>query len=187
MNPLLLNAARAHSQDMLANSYQAHTGTDGSTPGSRIATYLAGANGYTYAENIYSYPKSVSYGHAAFEVDWGGNAATGGMQSPAGHRDNLHGNYREIGVGVILGSNGSVGPQLVTQDFGLRYDTPAMITGVVFADRNANGVYDLGEGIGGVSVTVPGSNFYAVTASAGGYSVPVPGDGTFSVTSAAVA
>ena len=181
MNPLLTDAARAHSQDMLTNRYQGHVGTDGSTPGTRISAYLAGANGYNYGENVYSYAKSVFYGHAGFEVDWGGTAATGGMQSPPGHRVNIHGTYREVGIGVVLGTNGPVGPQLVTQDFGTRFDTPAMITGVVYQDRNANGLYDLGEGLGGVSVTVPASAFSAVTASAGGYSVPVPADGSYVV------
>ncbi|MFL6527504.1 MAG: SdrD B-like domain-containing protein, partial [Chthoniobacterales bacterium] len=99
-----------------------------------------------------------------------------------GHRQNIHGNFREIGVGVIDGTNGSVGPQIVTEDFGFRYDTPAMITGVVYRDLNGNGFYDPGEGIGGVTVTVAGANYYAVTAASGGYSVPVPADGNYAVT-----
>ncbi|MDQ6737943.1 MAG: CAP domain-containing protein, partial [Gemmatimonadota bacterium] len=111
INPLLTDAARAHSQDMLAKSYQGHTGSDGSSPATRNQPYLTGANGYGFAENVYAYSKSVFYGHAGFEVDWGGSAAAGGMQVPAGHRLNIHGNYREIGVGVVSGSNGSVGPQ----------------------------------------------------------------------------
>jgi hypothetical protein len=104
------------------------------------------------------------------------------MQTPAGHRENIHGAFREIGVGVMLGSNGSVGPQLVTQDFGFRYDTKPFVTGVVYRDLNGNGFYDLGEGIGGVTVTVAGSDFYAVTAPSGGYSAPVPADGSYTVT-----
>ncbi|MFL6583818.1 MAG: CAP domain-containing protein [Chthoniobacterales bacterium] len=180
MNVTLLSAARGHSADMLQNNYQAHEGPDG-TVAQRIAAYVSGANGYTYGENIYSYAKSVFYGHAGFEVDWGGTALTGGMQSPAGHRLNIHGTFREVGIGVALGSNGSVGPQLVTQDFALRYDTPAFVTGVVYRDSNNNGAYDLGEGVGGVSVTINGDGYYAVTAPSGGYSVPVPGNGTYTV------
>ncbi len=181
MNGALTDAARAHSQDMFTWNYQGHVDRDGTQLGARIASYLVGANGYGYAENVFAYSRSVFYGHAGFEVDWGGTAATGGMQSPAGHRLNIHGNYREIGIGMVLGSNGGVGPQLVTQDFGLRYDTKPFVTGVVFADRNGNGFYDGGEGIGGVNVTVSGSGFYAVTAGSGGYSVPVPGDGSYAV------
>lgn len=180
MNATLTTAARAHSQNMLQNNYQGHTGPDGSLV-TRIAAYLANANGYGYGENVYSYSKSVWYGHVGFEADWGGSAATGGMQSPPGHRENIHGNFREIGVGVVDGSNGAVGPQLVTQDFGLRYDTGAFVTGVVYHDANGNGAYDAGEGVGGVTVTVSGANYYAVSASAGGYSVPVPNDGAYEV------
>ena len=101
---------------------QAHNETDPSnTPYSRIT-----ATGYNYTvagENIYAYANSVAYGHAGFEVDWG--TGTGGMQTGRGHRVNIHSpNYREIGVGVVLGTNGSVGPQLVTQDFGTRFGSP---------------------------------------------------------------
>ena len=43
-----------------------------------------------------------------------------GMQNPAGHRRNIHNaRFEEIGIGVINGTNGDVGPQLVTQDFGI--------------------------------------------------------------------
>lgn len=185
MNALLLAAARAHSVNMLNNAYQGHgdSASGASTVVTRLSSYTSGANGYSLGENVYSYAKSVLYGHAGFEVDWGGTALTGGMQNPAGHRLNIHSaTFREIGVGVVLGSNGSVGPQLVTQEFGARSDVLPFVTGVVYQDKNNNGFYDAGEGIGGVNVMVSGSNFYAVTAASGGYSVPVPGDGTYVVT-----
>ena len=185
MNATLLAAARAHSQNMLQNNYQGHNGPDGSLT-TRLAAYITGANGYSLGENVYAYSKSVFYGHAGFEVDWGGTVATGGMQSPPGHRDNIHSTgFREIGVGVVLGSNGGsggVGPQLVTQDFGSTGGLPPFVTGVVYRDLNGNGFYDPGEGLGGVTVTVSNSNSYAVTATSGGYSVPVPGSGSYSVT-----
>ncbi|HMJ07333.1 MAG TPA: FG-GAP-like repeat-containing protein [Chthoniobacterales bacterium] len=183
MNATLTTVARAHTQDMYTNHYQGHNGTDGSTPGSRIiGSGYTGNAGYSYGESVYSYAFSVFYGHAGFEVDWGGSPATGGMQFPPGHRENTHGAFRDIGIGVVLGSNQGVGPQLVTQDFGMRSDSKPLITGVVYQDRNANGFYDLGEGMGGVTVTVTGSSYYAVSASSGGYSVPVPANGTYAVT-----
>jgi hypothetical protein len=81
---------------------------------------------------------------------------------------------------VVLGTNGSVGPQVVTQDFGnpgiIRY-----ITGVVYEDLNGNNVYDIGEGRGGVRVDVDGSAYYAISATSGGYSIPVSADGTYAV------
>ena len=184
MNATLLTAARAHSQNMLQNNYQGHTGPDGSLT-SRLQNYTAGANVWGLGENVYSYCKSVEYGHAGFEVDWGGSVATGGMQTPPGHRLNIHSaDFREIGIGVVLGSAGGangVGPQLVTQDFGTLASLSAFVTGVVYRDLNNIGFYDPGEGIGGVTITAAGSDFYAVTASAGGYSLPVPADGTYLV------
>ena len=184
MNATLMAAARAHSQNMLQNNYQGHNGPDGSLT-TRLQGYTAGANGYSLGENVYAYSKSVFYGHAGFEVDWGGTVATGGMQSPPGHRDNIHSTgFREVGVGVVLGSNGGsggVGPQLVTQDFGSVGGLLPFVTGVVYRDLNGNGFYDPGEGLGGVTVTVSNSNSYAVTASSGGYSVLVPGSGSYTL------
>jgi hypothetical protein len=185
MNATLLNAARAHSQNMLQNNYQGHSGPDGSLS-TRLAGYTTGANGWSIGENVYAYSKSVWYGHAGFEVDWGGTALTGGMQSPPGHRQNIHSTtFREIGIGVVLGSNGGsggVGPQLVTQDFGTVGGLLPFVTGVVYRDLNNNGFYDAGEGVGGVTVTIANVSSYAVTASAGGYSVPVPGSGNYTLT-----
>ena len=180
-NIKLLASARGHSADMFTNAFQGHTGTDG-----RGLSERATAQGYAWqrlGENVFAYAESVVQGHAGFEVDWGGSAATGGMQSPPGHRNNIHdARFREIGVGVVLGSNGGVGPQLVTQDFAADASGRPFLTGVAFYDFNTNGFYDAGEGIGGVAVTVVGANFSAITANSGGYTVPLPGDGTYTVT-----
>jgi hypothetical protein len=179
MNGQLMAAARVHSQDMFVNQYQDHTGTDGSSPGDRITAQ--GYNWYTYGENIYSYSESVFYGHAGFEVDWG--PGTGGMQTPPGHRLNIHNStFREVGIGVVDGVNGSVGPQLVTQDFATSQSATPLITGVVYYDLNGNGFYDVGEGIGGVTVQVPGSTYFAITANSGGYAVPVTTNGNYAMT-----
>lgn len=179
MNAKLMTAARVHSQDMFANQYQGHTGTDGSSPGDRITAQ--GYNWYTSGENIYSYSESVFYGHAGFEVDWG--PGTGGMQVPPGHRLNIHNStFREVGIGVVDGTNGSVGPQLVTQDFATSQSDTPLITGVVYYDLNGNGFYDAGEGIGGVTVQVPGSVYFAITANSGGYAVPVTTNGNYAMT-----
>ena len=183
MNAQLTAAARWHSGDMYTNIYQGHNQMNGSivmNPGDRIHT-----NGYswqTYGENVYSYSESVFYGHTGFAVDWG--PGPGGMQTPAGHRQNmLNGNFREVGIGVFDGVNGSVGPQLVTQDFAtLVSGATPLITGVVYYDFNGNGFYDIGEGIGGVTVNSPGSKYYALTADSGGYAIPVSSNGNYTLT-----
>jgi hypothetical protein len=181
-NANLINAARWHSGDMFTNQYQGHYQTNGGVvldPGQRMMT-----NGYYWwadGENVFSYAQSVFHGHAGFAVDWG--YGIGGMQDPAGHRMNMMDeSFREIGVGVVDGVNGPVGPQLVTQDFGVLFANQPFITGVVYYDLNGNGFYDVGEGIGGVTVNVSGSSYYAVTPDSGGYTIPVTSDGNYTVT-----
>jgi uncharacterized protein YkwD len=179
MNAQLLAAARLHSGDMFANQYQGHAGTDGSTPGTRITAQ--GYSWYTYGENAFAYSRYTFYGHAAMNVDWG--SGVGGMQTPPGHRNNIHnGSFREAGIGVVDGINGSVGPQIVTQDLATHVSAEPLVTGVVYYDLHRENFYDVGEGIGGVTVTVSGSTYYAVTADSGGYAVPVPGSGNYTVT-----
>ncbi|MEO8428144.1 MAG: CAP domain-containing protein [Verrucomicrobiota bacterium] len=188
MNEKLLTAARLHTQDMFENQFQDHQGTKGCPVGKVPCDNFDRVTAQSYpwtvtAENVFAHAKSVFYGHAGLNVDWGGTSGNGGIQNPPGHRLNIHNStFREVGIGVGVGSNGSVGPQLVTQDFGSRGGLTPIVTGVAYYDFNGNGFYDLGEGIGGVKVTIPGSAFYALTANSGGYSVPVPGNGNYAVT-----
>ena len=174
-NASLQTCSRSHSAWMLANATQSHNETNPSNdPFSRMT---AAGFAYTSAgENIYASATSVWYGHAGFEVDWGAGG-TGGMQNPRGHRANIHSQYfRELGVGVVFGTNGSTGPQLVTQDFGTSTSNPTLATGVAYYDLNGNGQYDIGEGIAGLTVNVGGSGvtYYCTTAIGGGWVVPVP-------------
>ncbi|MEA2012325.1 MAG: immunoglobulin domain-containing protein [Verrucomicrobiota bacterium] len=191
MNEKLMTAARLHSQDMFNNQFQGHSSSSnpvspnqpGDFPFERI-----GRQGYLWqstAENVYSYADSVFHGHAGFEVDWGEKDDPDGygMQDPPGHRLNIHQDvYREAGIGVVLGTNGSVGPLLVTQEFAYtRSGEVPFITGVAYYDFNGNSFYDMGEGIGGVRVDVVGEDSYAVTADTGGYTIPVTGNGDYDV------
>ncbi len=174
-NASLTTAARGHSLWMLNNATQSHNETNpNNDPGSRITA--AGYSWTTYGENVYAAATSTWYGHAGFEVDWG-SGGTYGMQNPRGHRNSIHStNYREIGVGVQLGTNGpSIGPQLVTQDFGKQTANPTLGTGVAYYDLNSNNFYDPGEGISGLTVNVSGvTTSYCNTAIGGGWVVPIP-------------
>lgn len=196
-NAALNQAAELHSKDMLENEFQGHDSEDPDPPlqsGDSIVDRVQ-AFGYSYmnlGENVYSYAESVAEGHAGFNVDWGDASNSGhpaynpafldqGMQNPAGHRMNIHNDaFKEIGIGVVNGTNGTVGPQVVTQDFASPGDA-TFITGVVYEDLNANNFYDLGEGRSGVRIDVDGSAYYAVSSDSGGYSLPVVGDGTYNV------
>ncbi len=190
LNAQLIAAARRHSADMLAKSFQEHVGSDGSTFVQRVNA--AGYSFSTIAENVYANADSVFQGHAGFEVDWG--FGPGGMQTPPGHRNTIHNaTFREVGVGVVFGRNqpepgsqvpGSreVGPQLVTQEFGTRQGSTPLITGVVYFDLNGNNFYDMGEGVGGVRVQAAGTATEGITARSGGYALPVAGNGSYTVT-----
>jgi uncharacterized protein YkwD len=195
----LLQAAQLHTLDQFNNQFQGHVSSNNPPapfqPGYNLGN-RATAVGYGFqslGENVYSNADSVAQGHAGFDVDWGIQNTVGapgynpafndqGMQNPPGHRFNIHnGDWKEIGIGVINGTNGSVGPQVVTEDFGRPLGDIIYITGVVYEDLNSNDFYDIGEGRSGVRVDVEGASFYAVSTASGGYSVPVPGNGTYEV------
>lgn len=173
-NSALNDAATAHSDLMIAQDAQAHQLVGEASLDTRIEA--AGYTGWNrLGENIYAYSESAAYGHAGFFIDWG--YGTGGMQSPAGHRNNImSSNYTEVGIGVVEEHNGatSVGPYVVTQDFGNRFAYKAQIVGVSYDDNDANAFYSIGEGNGGISVAVSAAGGGAAgttTQAAGGYSI----------------
>jgi hypothetical protein len=195
-NEILLQAARLHSQDLLTNAFQGHVSSS-NPPSPFQPGFSAGdrANSLGYqtgvAENVFSYSTSVPFAHAGFAVDWGPDSpdlqgynpafAGQGMQNPADHRKTIHTDrYNEIGIGVLLGTNGLVGPEIVTQKFGS--SGVPMITGVVYVDQDNNDFYSPGEGAGGIRVDVSGAAFHAITSTSGGYAIPLPGNGTYQVT-----
>lgn len=194
--PLVLNAkltaaARLHSQDMLNNEFQGHTSSNNPPPPNEAGDSMGmrlSRQGYDFStagENVFAYAESNWHAHAGFNIDWGSgaNGSIGGMQDPPGHRLSIHNpDFREIGIGILEGSQGSVGPMLVTQNFGVSQsmDTP-FITGVAWEDLNGNGEYDPGEGLSGLEVTVEGERFMAATSGSGGFGVPVFADGTYTV------
>ena len=180
----LLNAAYNHNQAMIAKDTQSHQLPGEADLGTRItnAGYTSASN---WGENIYAYSKSVFHGHAGFAIDWG-NTATG-IQDGAGHRTNImNSSYREVGISIVPETNSatSVGPLVITQDFGNRFSFGnSWLLGVAFQDRDVDGFYDSGEGIGGVNVAISGSSgtFSTTTMTAGGYQLQVP-NGNYTVT-----
>ena len=183
--PRLTEAARGHTRYMMERAVQAHEERDPVTGAvvNNIAERVTAA-GYPWTaagESIYAYSRNVEHGHAGFEIDWG--PGDGGVQRPPGHRDNNHNAaFREAGVGVLAGtrtvvtatSTNTVGPQLVTIDFGRRSDTAPKATGVAYYDVDGNGRYDVGEGIPGVRIESAAAGAFATTRRSGGYTVPIP-------------
>jgi Ca2+-binding RTX toxin-like protein len=177
-NAALIDAARGHSEWMLATDTFSHTGAGGSSPGDRMAAAGYGFTGnWTWGENI--------------SIRWGsGTAITGaqveafhdGLFRSAGHRTNILSDaFQEIGTGLALGEyKGSTGAT-ATEAFA-RSGTGGFLTGVAFDDKDGDRFYDPGEGLGGVTVTITGGGqtWTTTTWDAGGYQLKLPA-GTYSV------
>lgn len=201
-NAELAAAARGHSQEMIDQDTQAHQLPDEDFLIDRVE-----AAGYTdwtsLRENIFAYANNPLHGHAGFFIDWGYDDADfdaddalhddwksrgDGIQDTMGHRSAiLDGDLQEVGVGAIEvpddGTERDVGPYSVTQDFGARSDYAAQLLGVAIADADGDGFYDMGEGLGGVTVTAIGDAGAFTTESwaSGGYQLELP-EGTYDVT-----
>jgi Ca2+-binding RTX toxin-like protein len=170
-NDSIATAARNHSQVMIDQDSQTHQGAGEAALGARVTA--AGYNWSNLGENVFAFSQSMLHAHAGFMIDWGGTAATGGMQSPPGHRDNImSGTFREIGIGVIAEGNPAtqVGPLVVTEDFGRALAGPAVfLLGVSYADFDADRFYSVGEGRAGMSVAATGGS--TATTASGGYAL----------------
>jgi uncharacterized protein YkwD len=175
----LTTSATGHNLQMIAADTQSHQ-----LPGEAGLLDRALNAGYTanrVGENIFAFSESVFYGHAGFAIDWGNDAKSiGGIQNPAGHRELLlSANYREIGLAITAenDSKTSVGPLVITEDFGNRtaLDGKAWLLGVAFQDLNGDGFYEAGEGVSGVDVEVRSATqlnsapIITTTLDAGGY------------------
>lgn len=177
-NVHLIDAARLHTQDMFNNKFQGHDSSSNpvspNQPGDDLGDRV-GHQGYSYTtvgENVFSYAENPWHGHAGFNIDWGNGP--GGMQTPAGHRNSIHSPFfTEVGIGVVRGTNGSVGPELVTQDFGRPQNLQSLLTGVVYRDTNNNSFYDEGEGVGQARIEATDSAFYTISADAGAFTLPL--------------
>lgn len=172
-NDKLASAAEQHSAAMISADQQSHQ-----VPGEADLGARATAAGYSYnllGENVYAYAESVIHAHAAFMVDWGNGP--GGIQSPAGHRNNIMlADFTEVGIDITTETSSSteVGPLVVTQDFGKAGQL--YVTGVVYNDTDHNNFYSIGEGVAGL--TVSWSQGSATSSASGGYSLPLtPGNG----------
>lgn len=170
-NSALADAATAHSQLMISNNAQEHQLPGEASLGARVTA--AGYSFSTVGENIFAFTESILHGHAGFMVDWG-NTSTG-IQTPPGHRVNILGAaFKEVGLSALTESNPatSVGPLVVTQDFGARLGASgAIILGVAYNDLDGDRFYSEGEGRGGLGLSLTRSGIVTnlQTQSAGGF------------------
>jgi hypothetical protein len=184
----LYNAAKVHSDDLIARNAQDHN--------NQFTQVTAAGFFYTSGRgNVFSYADSALNAHAAFNIDWGGTPPPNGdgMQAGRGHRQAimaLDGAYSNVGVAVVADTNpgATVGPYVVTGNYCAANTSKPdhynnFIVGTVWQDLNHNALYDPGEGIGGVTVTPASGTYYAVSGAAGGYAIPVTmAAGTLNVT-----
>ena len=200
-NSQLADAADGHSQQMINFDQQSHQLPGEPGLGTRV-TNAGYTNWSNLGENVYAYTDDVLQGHAGFLIDWGydtedldGNtvrpnfASLGdGMQDPPGHRNTImNAVFDEIGIGILADNSAAtdVGPLVVTQVFATRFNYQAQFVGSVINDTDDDDFYDIGEGMGGVTVTAVrsgnGASYTTTTWASGGYQMVVP-SGTYTVT-----
>jgi hypothetical protein len=179
----LLQAARAHSQDMLARDFFEHTNPDGEDPFDRMQ-----AAGYAFAvagENLHmamaSQPLDADTEAPGAHDDLFVDAGYPGR----GHRRNLvDADFTEVGIGVATGdyrmNATTYDAMVVTQDFASPLGGPRhYLLGVVYHDRSGDGVYDAGEGLADVEVTASGDARWSTrTGAAGGYAFVIAQPGS---------
>lgn len=184
LNDSLQAAIEGHLADELAHNYFSHTGSDNSTPQSRIEA--AGYTGWTtIGENLGIEYSSGSVNVTQFVTDEYVNLFVDTTVPDRGHRINIvNGSFKEVGSAVQTGLYQGFNAVDTGNDFGAKTGN-SFLTGVVYTDTiTANSFYNVGEGIGGVSVVVKsGATIVASTTAnaAGGYQIALPA-GTYSVT-----
>ena len=182
----LYNAAKAHSEELIARDAQDHTG--------QFAQIDPSGFHYTVVRgNVFSYTSNALYGHAAFNIDWGYDNGDGsGMQDGRGHRMaimSIDREYTNVGLAVVAESDPgtSVGPLVTTGNFCNANTSYAnhynrFLVGTVWQDANNNDQYDPGEGMAGITVIPNSGTYYAVTANSGGYAFPIESSGAYDIT-----
>jgi uncharacterized protein YkwD len=181
-NPDLETSSREQSIDQATNGFQGHDSSDGTTFDVRISN--TGYSWYALGENVFAYVENPFFGHVGLNADWG--------VPDLDHRANIMNldpsfpTFKEIGISYVSTSVPNFGPYVITEDFGAPLDqSVAYLVGVVYNDANGNGSYDIGEGLGGVTITTSAGDYYTTTTASGGYVLPLPaGSGTLTITAA---
>jgi VCBS repeat-containing protein len=185
-NAELASAAETHNNLLLQYDTQSHHLPDEPGLGPRILD--AGYDFGSVGENVFSYAEDPLQAHAGFYIDWGNG--TDGIQDPPGHRDAiLDASLTEIGIAyqsnLGVDDEQSTGPIAVTQHLArpLSAGNP-QIVGVVIDDLDEDDFYDIGEGLGGITVTAVGGGqtFTTTTWASGGYALEVAPNASYTVT-----
>jgi hypothetical protein len=171
-NPALISAARDHSQWMLDTDTFSHAGKDGSSPEERME-----AAGYVFTGS-WSWGENLGWSGTTgnLDVEYHARRIIEGLFLSSGHRKNtLSESFEEIGIGGLTGTFEIYNALMVTEKFARSASTPSpMLVGVVYEDHNGNDLYDIGEGLRDITITLEEGSYFAVTSESGGYAVPFP-------------
>ena len=185
-NAELASSAETHNNLLLQYDTQSHHLPDEPGLGQRILD--AGYDFGSVGENVFSYAQDPLYAHAGFYIDWG--YGPDGIQDPPGHRDAiLNSSFTEIGIAyqpnLGVDDEQATGPIAVTEHLArsLSAGNP-QIVGVVIDDQDEDDFYDIGEGLGGITVTAVGGgqSFSTTTWASGGYALEVAPNVSYTVT-----
>jgi uncharacterized protein YkwD len=115
VHPILTQAARAHTEEMLDKDFLSHDSFNGETITERLRRYGYITDGYSY----YATGENIACGCGSYGTP--DNIFRWWMHSP-GHRSNiLKKSFREVGIGVITGTYKScTQATMYTVDFGVR-------------------------------------------------------------------
>ena len=176
----LNEASEGHSQWMIGTDTFSHTGSGGSTAGQRMtAAGYAFTGSWSWGENI-AYATTRSPAGLQDEV----LLLHTNLMNSSGHRANiLNDNYREVGLGFETGDYGGRDSAFVTEDFA-RSGSSVFLTGVAFDDKDGDHFYDVGEQLGGLTLTAvssTGATYTTTTYGSGGYDLALP-PATYTVT-----
>lgn len=185
-NQILVNAAGAHSQDMIDNDYFRHVNLQGESPSDR-------AIALGYPVGVW---ENISYGGSTGAINHESNVYDRHRRlflSVTGHRENiLRDSHQEVGTGIRFGefTDG------LTYNVGMateKFANPpgnSFLTGVAFTDASDgsaddNDFYEIGEQIDSGTITATnvssGASFSTTIGPSGGYSIQLP-PGTYDVT-----
>lgn len=154
LETLLTTMADAHSQEMLDLDYYSH---DSPVTGGTLDRYENSTYNYiAYGENLGIVPSSsiLDQYYAAnlmIEALFIDDGVVG-----RGHRTTmLNPSYRDFGVGHKIGEwSGYTDTHILSMEFGFSSDSTMDVIGFVLNDQNANGFFDIGEGINGIEIEV---------------------------------
>jgi len=115
VNPILTQAARAHTREMLNKDYLSHNSFNGETAAKRLERFGYTSDGYTY----YATGENIACGCGSYGAP--DNIFKWWMHS-TGHRSNiLKKRFREVGISVLTGTFKSCSQAtMYTVDFGTR-------------------------------------------------------------------